>query len=774
MPTIISQNTTWRKGEVINMTTDFQIASGATLTIEPGTTINGNGNLLTVFGNVIFQGNATSHITTNNLNFSLSSNSNQVGNIQLDYVDLNNGNFLAPNGYGMYGKFDITNSNFVGVGGFYIWYPTSPSTFVGNTFYKSSGLSIGTNGTGSVLVKNNSFTEQTTSYAVESWANYNSGILVVNNSFLTSNKVALAVKDKYDAARLTAIDNYFGTSDLTIINSMILDQTDSLTYASVISTSYTAKPSSSTPTTAPAANSAPVANAGTNQSVVLGNVTLDGTASFDANNDALTFKWSLVNKPAGSSVALSSATSAKPTFTADVAGTYVLTLIVNDGKVDSAVAAVSVTASAANSAPVTNFAPIANAGLAQSVIAGSVVTLDGTSSTDANNDPLTYKWFLTSNPYNSTATLSSSSTVKPTFITDIAGTYVFSLIVNDGKVDSAVATIAVKANSAAISDTTPPSIRLLADTTALIAGQTKNITFFLSEPSSNFLLTDITVTGGALSNWVGYGDTYTALFTPATNSTADGVVSVGSGVFTDTAQNANVDGSDANNTITLNVDTVIPTIALSTSKTNLIAGETATLTFVLSEASTTFSVSDVSVTGGVLSNFTGSRLAYTATFIPAANSTANGLISVPSGVFTDAAGNKNADGSDANNSISFSRIPTITNETHTLSVIVDKNVLGPDAVFLKGLKESLTITNGAISMHIVEYNGLIFDYNQIDSFIATVTRSGEFTSEFTKEINDYVGAELNITYAAAVKLVGSASIDGVILSVAGADGNFVG
>ena len=85
------------------MTTDFQIASGATLTIEPGTTINGNGNLLTVFGNVIFQGNATYHITTNNLNFSLSSNSNQVGNIQLDYVDVNNGNFLAPNGYGMYG-----------------------------------------------------------------------------------------------------------------------------------------------------------------------------------------------------------------------------------------------------------------------------------------------------------------------------------------------------------------------------------------------------------------------------------------------------------------------------------------------------------------------------------------------------------------------------------------------------------------------------------------------------------------------------------------------
>jgi hypothetical protein len=373
--------------------------------------------------------------------------------------------------------------------------------------------------------------------------------------------------------------------------------------------------------------------------------------------------------------------------------------------------------------------------LAQSVVAGSVVTLDGTSSTDANNDPLTYKWFLTSKPYNSTTTLSSSSTVKPTLITDIAGTYVFSLIVNDGKLDSAVATIAVTANLANISDTTPPSIRLLADTTSLIAGQTKTITFFLSEPSSNFLLADITVTGGALSNWVGYGDTYTALFTPATNSTADGVVSVGSGVFTDTAQNANADGSDANNTITLNVDTVIPTISLSTNKTNLIAGEAAIVTFELSEASTTFSLSDVSVEGGALSNFTGSRASYAATFIPAANNTANGVISVPSGVFTDASGNKNADGSDSNNSLNFTRLPTITNEIHALSVIVNKNVLGVSATLLKELKESITLTNGVITKHLVEYAGLTFDYSQIDSLITTVTRDGEFTAEFTKEIN---------------------------------------
>lgn len=105
-------------------------------------------------------------------------------------------------------------------------------------------------------------------------------------------------------------------------------------------------------------------------------------------------------------------------------------------------------------------------------------------------------------------------------------------------------------------DLTPPAIALSTSKASLGVGETANLTFTLSEASTNFTASDVTVKGGALSNFNGSGTTYTALFTPMTNSTTNGVVSVASGVFTDAAGNSNADGSDANNTVTISINTV--------------------------------------------------------------------------------------------------------------------------------------------------------------------------------------------------------------------------
>lgn len=88
-----------------------------------------------------------------------------------------------------------------------------------------------------------------------------------------------------------------------------------------------------------------------------------------------------------------------------------------------------------------NTDPVANAGTDQSVIAGAVVTLDGSLS---RGNSLTYSWSFTSRPPGSNATLSSAAAVKPTFTIDVAGTYVLNLVVDDGKVTSAAATVTIK------------------------------------------------------------------------------------------------------------------------------------------------------------------------------------------------------------------------------------------------------------------------------------------------------------------------------------------
>ena len=234
-----------------------------------------------------------------------------------------------------------------------------------------------------------------------------------------------AVLANATSAKPTFLADVLGTYVITLI---VNDgKVDSTTVATTVTVS--------------SANVAPVANAGANQNVVLGPVTLDGSASSDANGDAITYKWTLLNKPTASAAALAGDTTAKPTFTADRAGIYVFGLVVNDGKLSSAPVTVSITAAAAN------VAPVANAGANQSVVLGTI-TLDGSTSSDANGDIITYKWSLISKPTSSTASLTGDTTAKPTFVADRAGIYVASLVVNDGKLDSAVVTTTVTAASA--------------------------------------------------------------------------------------------------------------------------------------------------------------------------------------------------------------------------------------------------------------------------------------------------------------------------------------
>ncbi|MDO9264585.1 MAG: PKD domain-containing protein [Desulfosalsimonadaceae bacterium] len=190
-------------------------------------------------------------------------------------------------------------------------------------------------------------------------------------------------------------------------------------------------------------NRTPVASAGPNQNVVTDSlVTLNGSGSSDADGDTLTYAWSFTSIPNGSAAVLAGAATVSPTFTPDIDGSYAITLTVNDGTVNSAPDTVMVTASSVNSAPV------ASAGPDQNVITASLVALNGSGSSDADGDTLTYSWSFTSRPIGSIALLSGAATVSPTFTPDVDGSYVISLTVNDGIVNSAPDTVMVTAASA--------------------------------------------------------------------------------------------------------------------------------------------------------------------------------------------------------------------------------------------------------------------------------------------------------------------------------------
>jgi len=205
-------------------------------------------------------------------------------------------------------------------------------------------------------------------------------------------------------------------------------------------------PATVTITTTPG-NTAPVANAGPDQTVQLGTtVTLNGSGSNDVDGNPLTYQWALITMPPGSTAKLSSPTIVMPTFVADRAGDYVVRLLVNDGKVNSATDTVTITTAGGNTAPV------ANAGPDQSVQAGATVTLNGSGSTDADKNTLTYDWSFVSIPSGSASTLSNPTAAMPTFVVDKAGQYVIQLIVNDGTVNSTPDTVTI---AAAMGNTAP-------------------------------------------------------------------------------------------------------------------------------------------------------------------------------------------------------------------------------------------------------------------------------------------------------------------------------
>lgn len=265
-------------------------------------------------------------------------------------------------------------------------------------------------------------------------------------------------------------------------------------------------------------NTDPVANVGSTVFATTGAAaTLDASGSSDADGDPLTYAWSFVSVPSGSSVtnaSIASKTSAVTSFTPDVDGDYRLRMVVSDGTATDK-AFLWVRASG------TNNAPTANAGANQTGTTGDTHVLDGSGSSDPDGDALSYTWTFQSVPSGSAltnASISGAATATPSFTSDVDGTYRLRMKVSDGSLTDKAFVNVVTSSSA--------STRWGSGATATGTTGVHAPDYLLGQQVT--LSSAITLTGLGINIYATSGNTVIALYTDSSGSPGTLVAQTGS------------------------------------------------------------------------------------------------------------------------------------------------------------------------------------------------------------------------------------------------------
>jgi hypothetical protein len=155
-------------------------------------------------------------------------------------------------------------------------------------------------------------------------------------------------------------------------------------------------------------NDPPTADAGPNQNVNEGTtVTLNGSNSFDPDDGIDSYRWKQISGP---SVSLSDPEAVQPTFFAPEVGpdgsSYTFELTVTD------VGGLQASDTAIVNVIWLNDPPTANAGVDQTVLEKSKVTLDGSNSSDPDDGIASFQWKQVAGQ---SVTFSDPTSAKPTF-----------------------------------------------------------------------------------------------------------------------------------------------------------------------------------------------------------------------------------------------------------------------------------------------------------------------------------------------------------------------
>ncbi len=186
----------------------------------------------------------------------------------------------------------------------------------------------------------------------------------------------------------------------------------------------------------------------------------DGSASTDADNDALTYSWQLTNNQQ-QSIALNNATAQKVEFSLQDAGSYTLTLQVHDGKIQSEKISVSFELKAT---PVQK-PPMAVTGPNRQVKVMQLVRLSAAQSNPGQGDISAVQWRLNKKPTLSQASMQRTDELKAWFVPDVAGQYQAELTVTNAA--GLQARQSVEINASAATTDLPPQVMIKVPVTTI-------------------------------------------------------------------------------------------------------------------------------------------------------------------------------------------------------------------------------------------------------------------------------------------------------------------
>ncbi|WP_341853560.1 Ig-like domain-containing protein [Microcystis aeruginosa 1339] len=312
-----------------------------------------------------------------------------------------------------------------------------------------------------------------------------------------------------------------------------------------------------------------------------------------------------------------------------------------------------------------------------------------------------------------TATFTADDAVETTGSVSVAAASYSDVAGNTGSAGSDTVTI----------DTKNPTLAVdIVDTSLNDGDNSSLVTFEFSEDVNGFTVGDVSVSGGTLSNFSGSGSSYQATFTADDAVETTGSVSVAAASYTDVAGNTGSAGSD-----TVTIDTKNPTLAVDIVDTSLNDGDNSSLvTFEFSEDVNGLTVGDVSVSGGTLSNFSGSGSSYQATFTADDAVETTGSVSVAAASYTDVAGNTGSAGSDT---------VTIDTKNPTLAVdIVDTSLNDGDNSSQVTFQFSETV-NGFTAGDVSVSGGTLSNFTQVDGNSYTAIFTADDAVETTGSVS---------------------------------------